>query len=83
MLQMQLTMKWRCHDRHVDQGGPVTESLISDGRFEPTAYDLGITDEPEIPEDAPVPFRLTPAAEAALDVPSGFTHEPRAQAEAG
>ena len=31
-------------------------------RFEPSPYDLGITDDPE-----PVPYSLTPAAEAALD----------------
>jgi len=31
------------------------------GRFEPSPYDLGITDDPE-----PVAYSLTPAAEAAL-----------------
>src|SRR5690349_13601344 len=60
------------------------------GRFEPSPYDLGITDDPEAayelaaegeppalkmmllpvyPAPVPVPYSLTPAAEAALDDP--------------
>lgn len=45
------------------QTGPEAEIL---GRFEPSAYDLGITDDPEPGPEQPVPYSLTPAAEAAL-----------------
>lgn len=54
--------RWKQDDpRHLDEGGPVSD------RFEPTPYDMGITDDPdatwEDAQDLPVPFTLTPEAE--------------------
>ena len=45
------------------------------GRFEPTPYDLGITDDPEM-GNKPVPYSLTPAAQAALERPRPLSSYP-------
>lgn len=51
---------------------PDRQAEASDlGRFEPSAYDLGITNETEAAwQDGPVPYSLTRAASAALDDPT-------------
>jgi hypothetical protein len=52
----------------------VTDHLPS--QYEPTPYDLGITDDPDAcwPElaDRPIPFTLTPAAEALIEAEAGL-----------